>query len=137
MSSIPTYNADGLGSNAPFEPVYLDASGSQVSQSLPDDNSPNLQSAMIPNAPGDFTLGQTAEPSYNVPHAVPTTWSMGPSFLPWLYADADPSVGVSANVGVDPMDVNMDIDGEVDWYNWIESAKGMEWDGAPNGNGRT
>jgi hypothetical protein len=61
---------------------------------------------------------------------------MGPGFVPWLWADTDPSVDVFANVDMDAIDVNMDLDGEVDWYNWVESAKGMEsWDTGPSGNG--
>jgi hypothetical protein len=31
----------------------------------------------------------------------------------------------------------MDLDGDIDWYNWVESAKGMEssWDAGPSGSG--
>jgi hypothetical protein len=30
-------------------------------------------------------------------------------------------------------DNNMDLDSDIDWYNWVESAKGMEWDADPKG----
>ena len=132
---IPAYTPGGLGSNTTFDPAYLGASGLQTSQNLPSNASPDLQSAITTNAPGDFAMGHTAGPSYNAVPAVPTTWSMGLGCVPWLWADAYPSVDVFTNVDVDAIDVNMDLDGEVDWYNWVESAKGMEWDAGPSGNG--
>ena len=55
--------------------------------------------------------------------------------MPWLWPDADPSVDMFSNLDVDPMDVTMELDDEVNWYNWVESAKGMMWDAGPNGNG--
>ena len=43
--------------------------------------------------------------------------------IPWLWCDED-----LANITLDPVHSNMDLDGgEVDWYNWVESAKGAEW----------
>lgn len=135
-SSIPAYNAGGLGSNTTFEPSYLGASGLQTSKNLPSSTSQDLESAITTNAPGDFAMGQTEGPLYNNVLADSTTWSMGPGFLPWLWADANPSVDVFPNVDLDAIDVNMDLDGQVDWDNWVESAKGMEWDAGPSGNGR-
>lgn len=136
-SSIPTYNAGGLGSHKTFEPAYLGASRHQTSQNLPSNLFPDHKSAVMTNAPGDFAMGQTAGPSNDAIPAVPATWSMSPGFVHWLWADTDPSVNVFANMDVDAIDVNMDLDGEVDWYNWVESAKGMEWDAGLSGNGRT
>jgi hypothetical protein len=136
-SSIPAYNAGSLGSITTFQPAYLGASGPQVRQNLPSNTSTDLQSAITTNGPGDFAMGQTAGPSYNALPAVPTNWSIGPGFVPWLWADVDPSVDVFANVDIDAIDVNMDLDGEVNWYNWVESTKGMEWDTVLSSNGRT
>lgn len=123
---IPVYNADGLGSMTTFEPAHDGASGPQARQILPSNTPTDLQSAITRNGPSDFTMGQTAGPSYNAFPAVPTSWSIGPGFVPWLGADADPSVDVFANVDVDTTDVNMDFGGEVDWYGWVESAKDEE-----------
>ena len=122
-SSIPAYNTGGLGSITTFEPAYLDASGPQVTQILPSNTATDLRSAIATNSPSDFAMGQTTAPSYNAFPAVPTNWFVGPGFDPWLWADADPSVDVFANMDVDATDVNMDLDGEVNWYNWVESAK--------------
>ena len=122
-SSIPAYNAGGLESITTFEPAYLGASGPQVRQNLPSNTSIDLQSAITTNGTGDFTTEQTAGSSYNTFPTVPANWSIGPGFVPWLWTDADPSVDVFANVDVDAMDVNMDLDSDVNWYNWVESAK--------------
>jgi hypothetical protein len=133
---IPAQNESGLGSNTDFEPAYLSDSGPQTGQNLSSNNFPALQSAVTTNIPSDFAMEQTAGPSYNAPPAVPTNGSMGPGFVThWLWADTDPSVDVFANVDADAMNVNMDLDSDVDWYNWVESAKGMEWNAAPSGNG--
>ena len=133
-SSIPAYDAGSSGSNPTFEPTYFSANGFQTSHNIPSNTSSDLQSGTMTNAPDDFSLGQTTEPSYSATPTVPTTWSMGPGFVPWLWDNVDPSLDVFANVDVDAVDVNMDLDGEVDWYNWVESAKGMTWDAGPSGN---
>ena len=133
-SSVSACNAGSFGSNPTFAPPYPVASGLQTSQNLLMNTSPDLQSTIKTSAPGDIATRQTVGPSYNAVPAVSTTWSMGPSFVPWLWADVDPSVDMFANVDVDAVDVNMDLGGEVDWYNWVESAKGMEWDTVPSGD---
>jgi hypothetical protein len=60
---------------------------------------------------------------------------MGPGLVPWLFADAELSVDVFSNLDVDSLDVDMDLNGAVNWYDWVESAKNMELDAGPNGNG--
>ncbi|KAL9105811.1 MAG: hypothetical protein Q9227_009067 [Pyrenula ochraceoflavens] len=90
-------------------------------------------SAPTTNAPNDSASGQTPS-SNNAFQTESSPWSMGPGLGPWLWADADPSVDVFAGVELDSSDINMDLDGEVDWYNLIESAKGMEWDIGPSGS---
>ncbi|TVY14646.1 Bikaverin cluster transcription factor bik5 [Lachnellula arida] len=122
--SIPAYYAGGLGSNSTFDPAYPSASGFQTIQNLP---APDPHSTTTPSG---LAMGHTIGSS---DYRDPTTWNSG--LVPWLWADADPSIDVFANVdvGVD-VDFNMDIDGgDVDWYNWVESARGMEWDA---GNGQ-
>ena len=139
--SISAYSPGDLSSNMAFEPTYLGTSGQQAGQTLGSTNIRDLEPAVTTTAPSELALGQTVGLSYNPFPMVPADWSdgrtMGPDFVPWLWADADPSADVFSNLGVDSTDVNMDLDGEVDWYNWVESAKGMEWDARPSGNGRT
>lgn len=57
--------------------------------------------------------------------AVPADWSaVGPGFTPWLWADSDPGMDVFAGV-----DLGMEMDGDVDWNTWLESAAGMKLGG--------
>jgi hypothetical protein len=136
ISSIPTYNLGGLRSNTTFEPAYFGASVLQTGQNLVSKTSPGFQSAIMANTPDKFEMGGTADPSYNAVPAVSTTGPTGPNFIHWLWADADPSVDVFANVDIDAINnVNMDLDNEVDWYNWVESAKDMEWNAESSGYG--
>lgn len=51
-----------------------------------------------------------------------------PETVPWLWSYEGPQIDI-ANLAEEPVDYNMEIDGEVNWYNWVESAKGVEWDG--------
>ena len=122
MNPVPPYSVSDSGSITISEPAYL-GDGLQTIQSLQSDTSPDFPSAMTANVPSDFAPGNMGSP-YNAPSAVPTTWSMGPEFVPWLWADGDLSVDVFANMDVDAINVDMDLDGEVNWYNWVESAKG-------------
>lgn len=141
MGSIPAYSTGDLSSNGTFQPAYLGVSGPQAD--------PNLQITMSspwsPNittpAPSEVALGQTVGQPYNNFPPVLADWSDGRTmslgFVPWLWADADPSTNVFANVDVDAPDMNMDLDGEMNWYNWVEYAKGMELDTGPGGSGQT
>jgi hypothetical protein len=76
-------------------------------------------------------LGQTEDSSYNALAALPLDWTGSAGVIPWLWADADPSVDVFAD-----LDVNMDLDTEVDWYNWVESANRMEQEPGAADHGR-
>lgn len=139
--STSAYNPGDLGSNMTFEPTYLGTSGQQAGQTLESTNIKDLEPAITTNAPSELALGHTVGLSYNPFPTVPADWSdgrtMGPGFVPWLWADADPSVDVFSSLDVDSLDVDMDLDGEVNWYNWIGSAEGLEWNAKPSGNGRT
>lgn len=111
---------------------FLGTSGQQVGQTLESTNMRDLNAAITTNAPSKLACGQTVGPSYNSFHTVPADWSDGrtmrPDFVPRLWAEADLSFDVFSNLDLDSIDANMDLDGEVNWYNWVESAKGMEWD---------
>lgn len=48
--------------------------------------------------------------------------------LSWIWADADPTADVVADAGMGTMNFNLDLDIEMDWHDWVESAKGMEMD---------
>jgi hypothetical protein len=145
VGSVPLYSTGVSGSHTSFEPAYLHVNPPQIdripSSDLSNSNTPDLGSDMPINAHSQVASGQTAGSSYNPFPTVPADWSdarsLGPGFVPWLWADADPSVDVFAYVDVDAMDLNMDLDGEVNWRNWLESAKGMELSGEPPNDGWT
>ncbi|KAI1176478.1 hypothetical protein F4777DRAFT_597616 [Nemania sp. FL0916] len=47
--------------------------------------------------------------------------------MEWFGADADPAVDSFADIdNMGAMDFNFDSSEEVDWYNWVESARGLE-----------
>ena len=49
---------------------------------------------------------------------------------------ADPAAGVFSNLDMDAGDIDMNLGtGDVNWYDWVESARGMESEGRPGGSG--
>jgi hypothetical protein len=130
---MPAYDDSGLGSSTAFDPAYFDASGWQTSQNPPGNTRSDFQPATVRETPSEFAMNQNAAYA-----AAQTNWSSaGPGLGHWLWADTDPSVDVFADIDAGAVDVNMDLDGDIDWYNWVESAKGMEssWDAGPSGSG--
>ena len=139
-TSISAYTPGDLSSNMTFQPTYLGTSGQQDSHTLENTNLRDLESAFTTKAPGELASGQTGEPLYSPFPTLPADWSagrtMGPGYVPWLWADTDPSVDVFPNLDMDSIDINVNLDGEVNWYNWLESATDMAKDARPNGNGQ-
>ena len=136
-------NPGVLSSDITVEPTYLSTSGQQADQTLNSTNFRELEPAITTIAPSELSSEPIFGPSYDPTLTVPADWSdgrtMGSGFVPWLWPDTDASVDdpFSNNFNVAAIDVNMDLDEEVNWYNWVESAKGMEWNHAePNSNGR-
>ena len=120
------YSPDAVRSNITFEPPYLSASAQQVGQTLHSTNIRDLEPAITTNASSRLASGQTIGPSSNTFPTVPA--DIGLDFDPRLWADADLSANVFSNLDLDSIDANMDLDGEVNWYNWVESVRGMESD---------
>lgn len=119
-----------FSSNMTLEPKYPGTSGQQASQTQKSSNIGDLEQANATNASSEFASGQTVGPSSDPFPTDSVDWSdnrsMGPGSVSWLWTDADSSANVFPNLDMDSIDVNMDLDGEVNWYNWVESAKGME-----------
>ena len=137
--SDSTHSLGHSSSNTSSEPTYLGTGGQQAGQPQESTGFGDQELASTTNGPNALTWGETVAPSYKPFPSVPVDWSdgrtIGPDSVPWLWADADPSVDTFSNFDVDSMDVNMDFNGEVDWLNWVESVKGMEMDAGPIGNG--
>ncbi|KYK58478.1 hypothetical protein DCS_05494 [Drechmeria coniospora] len=53
--------------------------------------------------------------------------SVGMGFGAWLWADMNPSLDIFAPMESKTVDTDMDIDGDIDWNSWVESARGIEW----------
>ncbi|KAJ5297018.1 uncharacterized protein N7443_007911 [Penicillium atrosanguineum] len=76
--------------------------------------------------------GSTSQPDQNLLSANFTNFqtSTAPSptgsqgNLAWLWSD-----NVFTNAPDEMVDINMDLDADIDWYNWVESAKGAEVNG--------
>ena len=116
-----------------FEPINRQDSN-QTPHSNPIRNpEPEPDPTITTNAPSGSISAQQSFSSFP---SAPPTWSdsgnTGFGFVPWLWADGEPAVGsgdMFANVDVDSGDVDMNDmneDAEVDWYGWVQSARGME-----------
>ncbi|CAH0050911.1 unnamed protein product [Clonostachys solani] len=70
---------------------------------------------------GMMVADGAAASSYGVP-AVTVPELMGPGFTPWLWNETtDPLTDTYAG-----LDMDMDVDSNVDWNSWLDSAAGME-----------
>ncbi|KAI8957854.1 fungal-specific transcription factor domain-containing protein [Daldinia sp. FL1419] len=96
---------------------------------------PNISSANFPrhntgalHSPRDpAVLGaQQANPAHGSSAA---PMGLGSGFGAWLWADADPSLDVFANMDLEVVDSNADLEDEIDWNKWVASANGMDWSG--------
>lgn len=57
----------------------------------------------------------------------PMSEDVDPAIIPWLWSDKD-MTSHPTGPGEDQIDITMDIDTDTNWYDWVESAKGVEWD---------
>lgn len=46
----------------------------------------------------------------------------------WFWADTESGADAFTTTDLDATDLNVDMDGGIDWHNWVESAKCMEMD---------
>jgi hypothetical protein len=121
FGSAPVYREGDLWSGSNFEQANL------VNQGLSNTNI--TPSPAIAGTHGTMTSESIQDSSYSRPTAIQGDWAGG---MPWLLPDMNPSVSTFADV-----DANMDFDTEVNWYNWVESAKGMEFNFGAAGNSRS
>ncbi|KAI1455343.1 fungal-specific transcription factor domain-containing protein [Annulohypoxylon moriforme] len=129
--SIPQYSTGVSASQQDFrsylQPEFSQGGGIAVSN-VPSETDSRLNLRTTTKSPDQIETGpQAAGSSYNSFASGPT--DLGTGFGAWLWADADPSVDVFGNIDMEAADLNMDLDSDIDWNNWIESAKGMELSG--------
>ncbi|KAK3368549.1 fungal-specific transcription factor domain-containing protein [Podospora didyma] len=77
----------------------------------------------------DLDAAGTGAFEYNTPSfttGVPDVdWSaVGPGFMSWPWSIAEPDMAVDGFLGAEDIDMNMGVDGQIDWLNWLESTKG-------------
>jgi Fungal specific transcription factor domain len=111
--------------------AFVGDGGLQPNHPTPSDTFVDLQLPIKTDSPGDFTMDHFQSPENLIP-PTDTTWSMGPGFVPSLWPVSGPSA--FAGMEFDATNVNMDLDDEINWYSWIESAKGLELDADFGGN---
>ncbi|KAI0836766.1 fungal-specific transcription factor domain-containing protein [Hypoxylon sp. FL0890] len=136
FSSTTLYDSGVSASQPGFGPAYNQFN-------LPQSNEASLSglynrgvSDMTPNPLGPVTTELLMSgSSYDPFPSVSAPADFGPGFGAWLWADADPSVDVFANMDVEGADFNLDLDSGIDWNNWVESAKGMELSGEQSSAG--
>ncbi|KAJ5396453.1 hypothetical protein N7509_004566 [Penicillium cosmopolitanum] len=121
----------GLGSTSASGFQSLHATASSNSSTLnPADVGPvgfgsAIQSDSFPQGSGNI-MQQAAGIFQEVPTYQPNGEPIGPGIVPWLWDEEIPS-----DPNVLSTDINMEID-DIDWYGWVDSAKGMQWDGGPS-----
>jgi hypothetical protein len=127
---FPNLRAGNLSSTGQINHAYLGQGSQQIDPNFNKDNSDDAVPAMATKPRGGLGEGQSFETPYNQMNAMPvdgsnSTW---PEFASWLWADTDPSIDVfpSLNMDLELVDHNVDLDGDMNWYDWVESAKVME-----------
>ena len=93
---------------------------------------PDLGQAVPIGAPNVLPMSQMDVPPADPFPALPADWSAGQTLqaggLPWLWAESDFSIETFPGAEMEFSSDDMDFTGEVDWYNWVKSARGMEMD---------
>jgi hypothetical protein len=86
----------------------------------------SIESTPYHNSP--YPIGATSKQLIEDPNTYPQCWTdgqvMGTGPVPWLWTDLDQGNGASEDIRT-----NMDIDTDIDWNTWLQSASGMELNG--------
>ena len=112
------------------EPVYLAAEGRQFGYEMSNIEPTNFDSGLAPSSGIGFGRENPTASSHNqfslAPEAQFDSQLATPAVVPWLWSEEGISTDFTTE---DQADSNMDMDEEVNWYNWTTSAKNMECDG--------
>ncbi|KAL9097492.1 MAG: hypothetical protein Q9165_000388 [Trypethelium subeluteriae] len=133
-NSVPVCESSDPSGAKPFEPTYLSADGQQADEPMETFNMSTQEPATTIDSTIDMPTARTDEPAYGSFPMVSaaTDWSddgnIGPGFVPWSLTETGPSVDSLPDLDVNFDDINMNLDGEVNWCNLLEFAKGMERD---------
>lgn len=136
--SNPMCESRNMSSGKTFEPTNLRMGGQQAEKTLGDIDMSGRNSETTTDPSSELRLGQTGGPSHEsfLAGSAAADWPggsvVGPGFAPWPLTDPGPSIDSLPDLDVDFVDVNMELDGEVNWHSWLEFAKGMERDTGPS-----
>ena len=101
MTSISTDRTSDSSAHMSFGPTYPETSEQQIDPALEGEE---LDLTNVTSIPAQLDLGETM---------------------------AGPVPDVFSDLGIDLADMDMDLEGDVNWYDWIESAHRMEGEGIP------
>ncbi|KAI0545913.1 hypothetical protein F4679DRAFT_448701 [Xylaria curta] len=131
FQATPSLSMNNTRSGVGSPSIYQPANPNAIHESSHEASAPStVYDAMALDQP--FTNG----PNLNIFSEGTRNWSDGQpdtgGLLGWFWADTDPNMDVFADVNLDAMDFNVDLEGGIDWHNWVESAKDMEMDAQAN-----
>jgi hypothetical protein len=109
-----------------IEPQCLATGAYYPEQNVPANTIHGLNSGLLPDSSVEVGTEQptvSTHSSFTLPTKVAA--GTGQDTASWLWTDGH-ALTEFENLSAEKIDMNMDIDGEVDWYNWVESAKVME-----------
>ncbi|KAJ5999024.1 hypothetical protein N7451_006834 [Penicillium sp. IBT 35674x] len=122
-SSAQLQNNVNLSLEPTLEPTYREVEGCGS-----DGNASWLRSTSTNHDIGSVHKSHPTHDTTRHGHEQQLGQELNPSIIPWLWAD-----DTLSNPAMDSIDTNMDLDGsDVDWYNWVESAQGLELNFGPN-----
>lgn len=130
--SQATTRSGGSNPSTSYSPIDFGLSGVNTDNSQERSYLPDLGQEVPMNTPNDLPMGQMGGSTTGPFPALPVDWSAGQTMqsggLPWLWAESDSSIDTFPGAEMEFSNDDMDFTGEVDWYNWVKSAKGMEMD---------
>ena len=133
--STPANNTANLGLNSISQPTSLDPGRQRFDPPLDNLVMQNSRGTNTTDTPSHLSPGNT----YNPFPTFLADWSdsrtMGPEPVSWPLTQPEPSTAMNPDLGVDFLDAQMDLDPEMNWYSWVESIKGMEWDAEASASG--
>ncbi|KAI1736353.1 hypothetical protein F4680DRAFT_265306 [Xylaria scruposa] len=130
FQATPGLSANTTRSGIGSPSIYQPANPNVIHESSHEASAPStIYDAMALDQPFNGpNLNIFSEGTRNWSDSQPDTGGL----LGWFWADTDPTVDVFADVNLDAMDFNVDLEGGIDWHNWVESAKDMEMDAHVN-----